>query len=104
MWVNGDLKGGLNMLITSEACWIRWSIVMSPGVVRAPTRREAFSERVLVLRMDHGWETKDGVSLARAGFEAVQICSNRSLISYYDSASCPNRCGCCLLGICFVRR
>jgi len=31
MWVDGDLKGGLNMLITSEACWIRWSIVMSPG-------------------------------------------------------------------------
>ena len=24
-------QGGLNMLITSEACWIRWSIVMSPG-------------------------------------------------------------------------
>ena len=60
MWVDGDLKGGLNMLITSEACW---------------TRRDAFSERVLVLRMDHGWETKDGTSLARAGSEAVRICS-----------------------------
>jgi len=31
MWVDGDLKGGLNMLITLEACWIRWSIVMLPG-------------------------------------------------------------------------
>jgi len=31
MWVDGDLKGRLNKLITSEACWIRWSIVMSPG-------------------------------------------------------------------------
>ena len=31
MWVDGKLRGGLNMLITSEACWIRWSIVMSPG-------------------------------------------------------------------------
>jgi len=31
MWVDGNLKGGLLMLNTSEACWIRWSIVMSPG-------------------------------------------------------------------------
>jgi len=30
-WVDGNLKGGLLMLNTSEACWIRWSIVMSPG-------------------------------------------------------------------------
>jgi len=30
-WVDGNLKGGLLMLRTSEACWIRWSIVMSPG-------------------------------------------------------------------------
>ena len=31
MWVDGNLRGGLNMLITSEACWIRWSIVMYTG-------------------------------------------------------------------------
>ena len=31
MWVDGNLKEGLLMLNTSEACWIRWSIVMSPG-------------------------------------------------------------------------
>jgi len=31
MWVDGNLKGGLLMLITSEAWWIRWSIVMSSG-------------------------------------------------------------------------
>jgi len=30
MWVDGHLKGGLLMLSTSEACWIPWSIVMSP--------------------------------------------------------------------------
>jgi len=30
IWVDGNLKGGLLMLNTSEACWIRWSIVMSP--------------------------------------------------------------------------
>jgi len=31
MWVDGNLNGGLLMLSTLEACWIRWSIVMSPG-------------------------------------------------------------------------
>jgi len=30
-WVDGNLKGGLLMLSTSEAFWIRWSIVVSPG-------------------------------------------------------------------------
>ena len=30
MWVDGNLKGGLLMLNTSKACWIPWSIVMSP--------------------------------------------------------------------------
>jgi len=31
MWVDGNLKGGLLMLNTSEACWIRWNIVMYTG-------------------------------------------------------------------------
>jgi len=67
-----------------------------------PTRRDAFSGRVQVLRMDLGRQTKDGASLARAGSDAVQICSDRSPTSYYDYASCPSRCGCCLLGVCFA--
>jgi len=67
-------------------------------------RRDAFLGRVLVLRMNHSWETKDGVSLARAGCEAVRICSEKSPTSYYDYASCPSRCGCCLLGVCSACR
>jgi len=31
MWVDGNLPGGLLMLHTLEAWWIRWSIVMSSG-------------------------------------------------------------------------
>jgi hypothetical protein len=65
--------------------------------VRAPTRRDAFSGRVLVLQMDHGRQTEDGASLAGAGVEAVQTCSEGSPTSYYGYASCPSRCGCCLL-------
>jgi len=63
-----------------------------------------FSRRVLVLQMGHGRQPKDGVSLAGAGSEAVRICLDPSLISYYDSAFCPIRCGCCLLGVCSTRR
>jgi len=39
--------------------------------------------------MDHGQQTKDGVSLAGAGSEAVQTCSKGSPTSYYGYASCP---------------
>ena len=57
MWVDSDLPGGLLMLSITKASWIRWSMLMSPGC-------DAFSERVLVLRMDQGRQTKDGASLA----------------------------------------
>ena len=68
--------------------------------VRAPTRRDHFSGRVLVLWMDHDRQTKDGASLAGAGSEAVRTCSEGSPTSYYGYASCPSICGCCLLGVC----
>jgi len=41
-------------------------------------RRDAFSGHVLVLQMDHGRQTKDGASLAGAGYEAVRLCSDHS--------------------------
>jgi len=56
-------------------------------VVRASTRRDAFSGRMLVLRMDHGRQRQDGVSLVRAGLEAVWLCSDDSQTSYDDCAS-----------------
>jgi len=54
--------------------------------------------------MNHGWQTKDGVSLAGAGSEAIQLCLDHFPTSYDDSASCPSRCGCCLLGVCSACR
>ena len=104
LWVDGNLKGGLLMLSTSEACWIRWSIVMSPRGRTSTERGDTFSGRVLVLWMDHGRKTKDGASLARVGSEAVRTCSEGSPTSYHGYASCPSRCGCCLLRVCFACR
>jgi len=104
LWVDGNLKGGLMMLSTSEACWIRWSIVMSPRGRTSTERGDTFSGRVLVLWMDHGRKTKDGASLARVGSEAVRTCSEGSPTSYYGYASCPSRCGCCLLEVCSACR
>ena len=54
--------------------------------------------------MDHGRQKKDGASLAGAGSEAVQTCSEGSPTSYHGYASCPSRCGCCLLRVCFACR
>jgi len=54
--------------------------------------------------MDHGRQTKDGVSLAGAGSEVLQTCSEDSPTSNYGYASCPSRCGCCLLRVCSVCR
>ena len=83
---------------------IRWSIVMSPRGRTSTERGDTFSGRVLVLWMDHGRKTKDGASLARVGSEAVRTCSEGSPTSYYSYASCPSRCGCCLLEVCSACR
>jgi len=66
MWVDGHLKGGLLILNTSEACWIAWSIVMSPG---GRTSADETWFMTCAGTLDGSWPTNRGWCVTcRSGF------------------------------------
>jgi len=67
-------------------------------VIRGSMRHHAFSRHQLVLWLDHGRPWQSVPSLARAGFQAVQLLSEHSHISYRNWGSWGSECGCGLSG------
>jgi hypothetical protein len=85
MWVDGNLPGGFLML-TLQRIGFDGALSCHLEAVGGSTRRDAFSGRMLVLRMYHGRQRQDGVSLAGADSKEVRLCSDRSQTSFDDCA------------------